>query len=501
MIESHRQGRPAPIERRASITIALATAAALVLIFSVAAPAEKQAQKPSEKAAKPAKAKKPAGPPKLRARAWILIDALDGTELAASAPNRELAIASETKLMTTYLALKRLKPSERLTAPAYAPSSSDESLLGLHAGEKITVKDLLYAMLLPSANDAAETVALGIGGSEKRFVTLMNHAAPTVGLDHTHYQNPIGLDATGNYSSARDLVTLADRLLENPLFARIVATPSATLHSGDMPRKITTRNTLMLEHPDLVIGVKTGHTLEAGYVLVAAARRNGATLLSAVLGTSSESARDAESLKLLEYGLSMYRALRPVHRGEKLADPSLDYRDEHLELVAKREIPASVRRGQRVKVEVDAPDEISGSVEKGETLGRVVVTVDGRVEGTSPLIASEDVAAATVAQKAISTVVKPLILIPAGACVILVGLLLASRGRGKPPEGAEEPEEAIEPMEAEHSEEANQVEAPAAPDPQASRRRLRRKGPAARTPEERRAMHDERMRRRRGREK
>jgi D-alanyl-D-alanine carboxypeptidase (penicillin-binding protein 5/6) len=463
-----------------------ATLAALTLLGSAAAPEAKKSTKQEKSPAKQSssesksKPKQKVGPPQLRARAWILIDALDGAELAGSAPNRELPIASTTKLMTSYLALKRLRPKQRLAAPTYHAISPDESLLGLHPGEKVTVKDLLYAMLLPSANDAAETIALGVSRSEKRFVALMNQTAPMLGLDHTHYANAIGLDQGGNFSSARDLVTLADRLLENPLFSRIVATPSATLRSGDTPRKVTTRNTLLLERPDLIVGVKTGHTLGAGYVLVAAARRNGATLLSAVLGTSSEVSRDAESLRLLDYGFSQYRSRLPVTRGEELANPELDYRSDHLALVAKREVPVSIRRGQRVRVRVVAPDEVSGAVDKGETLGRVLVTVDGRIEGTSPLVASEGVAAATTLQKAWATIQQPLILILTGLFVIVVGVLLATRRPGRALEGPEEPAEPEQPQQ---------------PEQQTPPMRAKPKG--ERTPEERRAMHDERMQRRR----
>ncbi len=496
------RGRPPLRGRRPRIAV-VATLAALALLGAAAAP---EAKKPAKQEKSPAKQssseskskpKQKAGPPRLRARAWILIDALDGAELAGSAPNRELPIASTTKLMTSYLALKHLKPKQKLKAPTYHAISADESLLGLHPGEKMTVKDLLYAMLLPSANDAAETIALGVSGSEKRFVALMNRTAPSLGLDHTHYANAIGLDQGGNFSSARDLVTLADRLLENPLFSRIVATPSATLRSGDTPRKVTTRNTLLLERPDLIAGVKTGHTLGAGYVLVAAARRNGATLLSAVLGTSSEASRDAESLRLLDYGFSQYRSRRPVTRGEELANPELDYRSDHLALVAKREVPVSIRRGQRVRVRVVAPDEVSGAVDKGETLGRVLVTVDGELEGTSPLVASESVAAATTLQKAVATIQQPLILILAGLFVIVVGVLLAIRRPGQGLEGPQEPKgsTAPEPTGPPEPEEPAEPEQPQQPEQPTPPTRAKRKG--ERTPEERRAMHDERMRRRR----
>jgi serine-type D-Ala-D-Ala carboxypeptidase (penicillin-binding protein 5/6) len=483
---------------------------AAVLALLVVAPAA--AQKGTEQ--DPAKAGAP--PPQLDARAWVLIDRLDDAELAAHAAERELPIASATKLMTVYLALERLRPSQRLRAPAYRPTSSIESLIGLQAGERMTVRDLLYGLLLESGNDAAATLAVGVSGSVNRFVALMNRTARRLGLEHTHYTNPIGFDAAGNYSSAGDLAELADRLLQNRLFARIVRTPAATLRSGEVSRRFTNRNTLLLSRPDLIVGVKTGHTVGAGYVLVAAARRDGATLISAVLGTGSESQRDAESLELLQYGLSQYRSRQAVARGEQLADPALEYLDERLELVAARRVTVSTRRGQRVGVEVEAPDEVQGPVERGERLGRVLVTVDGRVEGSSPLIAADRVAAASVGDKALYFAQQPWILIPAGLIVIVIGLWIAMRGRREGAEGAEphqgdEPDEGVRPEEegeprpdasdGSPGEAATQDAAPVAGEqelcsPASASRKMPGDGPPKRTPEERRAMHEQRRRRR-----
>jgi D-alanyl-D-alanine carboxypeptidase (penicillin-binding protein 5/6) len=405
----------------------------------------------------------PAAGPRLAAKTWILIDPLDGTVLAAKGPDRRLPIASTTKLMTARLALERLKPSQVITAPAYRPTASAESLIGLRAGEKMTVKDLLYGMVLESGNDAAVTLATGVAGSIPKFVNQMNREAATLGLANTSYANPIGLDDPNNYSSAHDLATLAAKLLEVPLFARIANSESAVLRSGDHPRQIGTRNTLLEQDPT-VDGVKTGHTLGAGYVLVGSATRNGTQLISAVLGAGSEAARDSESLKLLDYGFSLYQPEQPIDRGETLADPELDYRGDHLDLIAKRAIPVSARDGQQVDTQVDAPDEVSGAVEKGQALGRATVTVDGRVAGSTPLVAAESVEAATLTDKAVATARNPWILIPVGAIVIVVGLVLTTRGRnsgnGEPPPG-----------------------------------RNKRQG-HRRTPEERRRMHEERMRRR-----
>jgi len=289
MPEGLEPGISAPPARRLATVVALV----LLLLAGGATTAAQQdqgaqkdqgTQKDKGKKGEQAKAKpeKPAGPPKLGAKAWILVDPLDGEVLAAQAPERERPIASTTKLMTAYLALKRLNPKQKLKAPAYNALAA-ESIVGLAAGEKMTVKDLLYALLLPSANDAAATIAVGVSGSEKQFVAEMNNAARTLGLDHTSYANPIGLDEAGNYSSAQDLVTLAGELMASDLFARIVDTPEAVLRSGSSKRRVTTRNTLLLAEPT-VIGIKTGHTAPAARRPGTPRRRSSSTTASRSTG-------------------------------------------------------------------------------------------------------------------------------------------------------------------------------------------------------------------------
>ena len=411
-----------------------------------------------------------ASPPKVDARAWILIDPRDDSVLAAKGPNKRLPIASATKLMTAYLALHRLKPSQIVSAPAYRPSNPAEIRLGLRAGERIRVRDLLYGLLLPSAGDAAVTLADAVSGSVPAFVHDMNRTARKLGLADTSYANPIGLDDPDNYSSARDLVTLAAILMRNRLFARIVDTPVATLSSGDHPRTVTSRNTLLGQAP-WVDGVKTGHTLGAGYVLVGSGNRGSTTLISAVLGTPSEDARDQSTLDLLGYGFSLYHPVAEVTRGEEIVSPELDYRSDRLPLLAARPITVTVREGQRVATRVEAPDVVSGDVRKGQRLGSVTVTVDGERAAVSPLVAAHAVGAATTLDKVQSVALNPILLIGLAAIVILVGVLLAIRGRG-----------------------AQQVDDAAPRVPQEQQR-----APRQRTPEERRRMHEERKRRRRQR--
>ena len=388
-----------------------------IVVLALLAPAAAQAAKPA--------ASKGNGRPKLDASAWTVVDPRDGTVLTSRAPDRKLPIASTTKLMTAYLALQRLKPRQKLRVPRYNADDA-ESLLGLRVGEKMSVRDLLYALILQSANDAAETLAVGVSGSVPAFVTQMNAAAQSLGLTETHYATPVGLDTPGNHSSAHDLVALTSILLKNKLFANAADSASANLKTGDEPRHIVTRN-LLLNSTPFVTGVKTGHTLDAGYVLVGSGKQHGTTLVSAVLGTPNEAARDADTLALLKYGFAQYKPQLPVKKGTEIASPKLSWRGDHLALDAARAVPVDVRAGQKVATSVRAPSEVDGPIQRGQKLGSVSVTVDGRPAGSSPLVAAEPVSKATLFQKATSILLSPLVLLLIGAIVIVVGVLLARR--------------------------------------------------------------------------
>ena len=341
---------------------------------------------------------KPAPPPDLDARAWALIDADDGEVLAAHAAARSYPVASTTKLMTAYVARRALPLGKEVVAPDYVPSSGAESLLGLVAGERITVRDLLYGLILASGNDAAVALADGVAGSVPAFVERMNRSAERLGLEGTHYANPIGLDDPGNYSSAADLVELAGDLREDKTMREIFDSPDAVLESGAETRSIVNRNNLV-RTVEWVNGVKTGYTLGAGNVLVASGKQGGVDLISAVLGAPSEAARDAESLELLEYGFSLYHRERPIAAKEELEDAAVAYQDTTLPLVAADAVALTVRRGQDVEVEVDGPAEVEGPIDRGERLGEAIVRVDGDARGRTALIAATAVPAASVGDR------------------------------------------------------------------------------------------------------
>jgi D-alanyl-D-alanine carboxypeptidase (penicillin-binding protein 5/6) len=330
-----------------------------------------------------------AQPPELEARAWALIDARSGDVLAARAGRKRLPVASTTKLMTAYVALRELPLGRLVRAAPYSPIYG-ESLLELRPGERVSVRDLLYGLTLRSGNDSARDLAFAAAGSQAAFVREMNRHAAALGLPDTRYANPIGLDQAGNYSSALDLVALARRLLRNPTFARIAASRSALLRSLRPPRRIETGNDFLLAAP-WATGVKTGHTFGAGYVLVGSGRRQGTELISAVLGAPSEAARDGGTIELLEHGFSKYRKRVPVRAGEALATPTIRYSGDELPLRAARGVAIGVRRGQRLRLAVRAPDEVEGPIRRGARLGMATVYVDGMRAAAVPLRAARAV--------------------------------------------------------------------------------------------------------------
>lgn len=359
------------------------------------------------------------------ARAWALVDARSGDVLVSQAGARRLPIASTTKLMTAYVALHEL-PLDRVVRAAPYEAEYGESLLELRPGQRVSVRDLLYGLILRSGNDAAYDLALAAAGSEARFVAEMNHYVAALGLVDTHYANPIGLDQAGNYSSARDLATLARRLLRNRAFAGIADSRSARLRSLRPPRTIETLNDLLYRAP-WTNGVKTGHTFGAAYVLVGSGERRGAELISVVIGAPTETERDLASLRLLEYGFSLYRQRTPVVKGERMASPSVRYSGGELPLRAARTARVGLRADQRLSVEVRAPREVEGPIRRGEALGQARIYIDGRRQATVPLRAGHGVAEATLLERAGSFLGDETIPVAIALCVILIGAVLTRR--------------------------------------------------------------------------
>ena len=344
---------------------------------------------------------------------------------------RELPIASTTKLMTALVTLAHVHNlNEIFSAPDYVAAPSD-SQIGLEPGERMSVHDLLLALMVPSADDAAEDLAYNVGhGSVARFIAMMNADARALGLRHTHYSTPIGLDTPGNYSTAGDLVKLAAYDLSHSRFLkRIVALPHAVLKTGSYVRYVVNRNDLVGQYP-WINGVKTGHTDDAGYVLVASARRHGMPLISAVLGTSSEEERDDNTLALLDYGFANFHVVTPVRRGRPLARPTVQYRPgEHAALVAAQPFTRVFARTEHVHVVVHAPSQLTGPLRRDTRLGTAVVVADGRPVARIPLLLARSLPAVSPLTIAAHFIGKPVMLLLVLVLVACPALAFVMRRR------------------------------------------------------------------------
>jgi D-alanyl-D-alanine carboxypeptidase (penicillin-binding protein 5/6) len=367
-------------------------------------------------------------PPEVTAPSALVVEASTADVAYGKAPNRRRAIASATKLMTALLTLERSRPSTVYRAVRYRALPA-ESKINLRPGEKMTVADLMRGLLIESANDAAATLAERVSGSRPAFVKAMNVRAQQLGLKDTHYSNPIGLDAPDNYSSARDLVRLTLRLRAFAFFRRTVAREQVTLRSGDRPRTLENRNGLV--RLPQVNGVKTGHTQQAGYVLVGSGRQRGITLISVVLGAPSVAARESDTRRLLAWSFNLYRRVRGVPPGEVLARAPIRYRrGAELDLIAgdssRRFV---VRRGQALRrCGLEAPTEVAGPIRRGKALGKVKICRGDKKIATLPLVASADVPEASAAVRTKDWFTRPVTLV----LVVLLGLggsVLLARAR------------------------------------------------------------------------
>ena len=326
-------------------------------------------------------------PPQLGVTAASLSVEGTGQQLYGVNANAELPIASTTKLMTCLVTLQHVHNLNTVFAQNdWYPAAAD-SQIGLDPGDRMTVHDLIEAMLLPSADDAAEDLAYNVGhGSVPRFVAMMNADARALGLSHTHYSTPIGLDTPGNYSSASDLVKLASyELIHEPFFRQVVAMPSATLASGPV-RYVVNRNDLVARVP-WIHGVKTGHTTDAGYVLVVEGRRDGMSLIGAVLGTDSEASRDQNALSLLDYGFAEYHDVRVLRAGQVLARPAIrDNPGRRAVAVSSAGFARIVSQSTHFRIRVDAPHQLAGPLPRHAVVGQVTVLLDGRAVARLPLL-------------------------------------------------------------------------------------------------------------------
>ena len=337
-----------------------------------------------------------ATPPHVVARAVLVADGSTGQVLYAEHSRKQLPIASITKLMTVLVTLEHARLGEVVTVAAGA-TGIEGSSIGLRPGERLTVRELVEAALIQSANDAANALAFHVGhGDRDRFIRLMNRRAHSLGLRDTHFVRPDGLDVAGHVSSARDVTRLARIVMRRPAVRDIVHRRFATIEGG---RTLHTWNDLLSTFP-AVIGVKTGHTSTAGWSEVAAARRPGGTIYATLIGSPSREARNRDLAALLRFGISRYRPILLVDQGRTYARAMTQYGRRDVALVPEGGLVRIVRAGRPLTERVVAPSRVPLPVSRGDRLGAVRVYDGRRLLGMRRLVAARSEAKPGVASRA-----------------------------------------------------------------------------------------------------
>jgi serine-type D-Ala-D-Ala carboxypeptidase (penicillin-binding protein 5/6) len=327
-----------------------------------------------------------AGLPRVHAREYLLEDGQTGQVLAQYHARARVPIASLTKLMTVLLTLEHTTPTAVVTVARDATAVGGSSI-GLRAGERMTVHDLLEGALIQSANDAAGALADYVGkGDEARFVAMMNSRARQLGLSDTHYVRPDGLDAYGHVSSARDVTRLARLLMRRPLIRSIVRRQRATISGG---RVLHTWNDLLATFPG-VFGVKTGHTSVAGWNEVAALSRGGVTVYGTILGAPDRATRNRDLAALLRWALTRYRRTPVIGRNHVYAQVETSYGHAPLRLVARSALVLPIRIDEPLVQRLTAAAVVALPVRKGEGLGVLRVYQGARLLGRRELVAERN---------------------------------------------------------------------------------------------------------------
>ena len=299
--------------------------------------------------------------PDVGARAWTLVDIRTGDYLAGENADKQLPMASTTKIMLALITLEEANLDEEVVVSRDAASFAVPlySNVGLFAGDTVSVRELLMASMISSGDDAAYALAEHLGdGSVERFVGKMNSKAEELDLQNTHFENPVGFDAKKQYSSARDLAKMAREAFQYPEFRKIVATPETTISTQDRVIPLVNTNELLFTYAPAT-GVKTGTTPAAGPSLVASAADGNESYITVVL---DDGQRFEDSAIMLDHGFAVYDRRNLIVGDEKYSEADVPYRrDEKIDLVAAKSVPGLVDESPDVKRKVEVKEELPAS--------------------------------------------------------------------------------------------------------------------------------------------
>lgn len=338
-------------------------------------------------------------PPQLAATAYVLMDAATGQVLVGENGDERLPPASLTKLMTAYIATLEIQTGkigekDMVTISEHAwrtgGAGSGGSTMFLPVNSQASVGDLLHGVIIQSGNDASIALAEYIAGSEDAFADMMNATAERLGMKNSHFMNATGLPDPQHYSSAHDMAILARAIINEDAEHYAIYSQKDFLWNNI---KQPNRN-LLLWRDKTVDGLKTGHTQEAGYCLVASAVRDGARMITAVFGTNSEQARAAETQKLLTYGFRFFESRTFYQKGTELAQATV-WKGQASQVKAglAQDLSLTMPKGQLDKLQADMTlnPQLVAPIAKGDVIGKVEVKLGDEVVHSADLVALEPV--------------------------------------------------------------------------------------------------------------
>lgn len=353
--------------------------------------------------------------PNPQAAAAILADPESGFVLYEKNADDKRYPASTTKILTALIVLENvddLNTVVEVTEEDFVGVEADSSKAGFQVGEQIPVIDLLYGLMLPSGNEAANTLARYVGGSVDGFVDMMNERAQELGCENSHFANPNGLHDEDHYTTARDLYTITRQAMQDETFQDIVSTAQKTLSENNLTAqrgkalKVYTTNMLIFsrnqpEYYAFATGVKTGHTSQAGYCLVASAEKGGGQLISVMLGCerpegATQPLSFSETKNLFEWGFENFDSMELVQEGETVEqiEVRLSTEEDKLVLVTAGGLSGTVPKDIDLKDlvrDIDVPKSVDAPVKAGDKIGTMQISYNGVDYGSVDLVALSDV--------------------------------------------------------------------------------------------------------------
>ena len=333
----------------------------------------------------PAKAEEsPQSPPSLSAQSALLMEAESGAVVYEKNAHVRLPMASTTKIMTALVALELASPDTVILTDSRAVGTEGSSIY-LCEGEALTLEELLYALMLESANDAAVAIAIGVSGSEEAFVSAMNEKATSLGLSDTHFANPHGLDAETHYTTAYELAIIAQKALQNPLLKTIVSTRKTTIpHQSTDGVRLLVNHNKMLRLYDGCIGVKTGYTQKSGRCLVSAAERDGVTMIAVTIHSPDDW---NDHTKLLDFGFSNYRSVELCPADFRLCLPVVGGKESYVTLGVTQSASVTIPLGAGViEQTIECPRYLYAPTKEGDICGRILFLCDTNNDGIKEII-------------------------------------------------------------------------------------------------------------------